>query len=74
MLGPSAKVNARGPEISQSAVLGQKIVYVVAVLSCADLSICAGKQYEKEYEGARLTLVMTLPARLSQFSLLYPGT
>lgn len=34
VLGPSAKVNGKGPEISQLSVLGQKMLYVVAVLSC----------------------------------------
>lgn len=33
VLGPSANVNGKGPDISQSSGLGQKIVYVVAVLS-----------------------------------------
>lgn len=33
VLGPSAKVKGRGPDISQSSVSGQKIVYVVATLS-----------------------------------------
>lgn len=41
VLGPSANVKARGPDISQSAVLGQKMVYVVAVLSCAHFSTFA---------------------------------
>lgn len=34
VLGPSAKVKAKGPDTSQSFALGQKTVNVVAVLSC----------------------------------------
>lgn len=64
--------------MSQSDVLEQKIVYVVAVLSCAHLSTCVNNYEENRKEsydcGSHLTLVMTLPARSSQFSLLYPGT
>lgn len=33
VLGPSAKVKAKGPDTSQSFALGQKTVYVVAALS-----------------------------------------
>lgn len=33
VLGPSAKVKGRGPDMSQSAVSGQNMVYVVATLS-----------------------------------------
>lgn len=67
--------------MSQSDVLGQNIVYVVAVLSCVHLSnlmwtyITEKKGKGKgNDQGSRLTLVMTLPAKSSQFSLLYPGT
>lgn len=38
VLGPSAKVNGRGPDIWQSFVSAQKTVYVVAVLSCGGIS------------------------------------
>lgn len=55
MLGPSANVKARGPDISQSAVLGQKMVYVVAVLSCAHLSMFAEMVRTCSEEGSSYT-------------------
>lgn len=70
VLGPSAKVNGRGPDISQFAVSGQNMVYVVATLFYTQCQRLQPFGTPDVYH----TLDITLPAKSSQFSARYPGT
>lgn len=51
VLGPSAKVKGRGPEIRQSSGLEQKTVYVVAVRSLVMTLPTKPSQFSVRYPG-----------------------